>query len=87
MTDFPGGLVAPLNHVLFTVGQDHVTAAELRRADADPDAVPPNVASTLIRADTGSNLIAVPCDLVAARLFEGWDEAGELVAVVWTMVE
>lgn len=61
--------------------------AELRRADADRDAVPPNVASTLIRADTGSNLIAVPCDLVATRMFEGWDEEGRLVAVVWTMVE
>lgn len=60
---------------------------ELRAADADRDAVPPNVATTLIRADTGSNLIAVPCDLVSTRLFEGWDEAGELVAVVWTMVD
>ena len=72
-------------------GIDAATAdrvlAELRRADADPDAVPPNVASTLIRADTGSNLIAVPCDHVATRLFEGWDSAGGLVAVVWTMVE
>ena len=72
-------------------GIDDATAdrilGELRRADGDPDAVPPNVASTLIRADTGSNLIAVPCDQVATRLFEGWDDAGRLVAVVWTMVE
>jgi nicotinamide mononucleotide transporter len=29
MADFPGDLVAPLNHVLFTVGRDHVTSAEL----------------------------------------------------------
>jgi nicotinamide mononucleotide transporter len=29
MADFLGGIVAPLNHVLFTIGQDHVTAAEL----------------------------------------------------------
>ncbi len=29
MADFPGDLVAPLNHVLFTMGQDHVTSAEL----------------------------------------------------------
>jgi hypothetical protein len=61
--------------------------AELRAADADPDSVPPNAVSTLIRADTGSNLIAVPCDLVSTRLYEGFDEEGGLVAVVWTMVE
>jgi nicotinamide mononucleotide transporter len=29
MAGFLGDLVAPLNHVLFTVGQDHVTSAEL----------------------------------------------------------
>ena len=64
-----------LQRPLLWSGLVAVEADELQR---DPDAVPPNVASTLIRADTGSNLIAVPCDLVATRLFEGWDETGEL---------